>query len=73
LYLDNILIIRQRKKGRSVTCPSKNGSIGSKLTRSFIIEKSKLIQNNNGKVSKQTKLYEYIMSSADLEKWRKRC
>ena len=40
----------------------------AQLTRNFLIEKAKLIKNNNGKVSKQTKLYEYITSSARFRK-----
>jgi len=40
----------------------------AQLTRTFLIEKAKLIKNNNGKLSKQTKLYEYITSSARFRK-----
>jgi hypothetical protein len=40
----------------------------AQLTRNFIIEKAKLIQNNNGKDTKQMKLYEYITSSARFRK-----
>ena len=44
----------------------------AQLTRNFIIEKAKLIKNNNGKVSKQTKLYEYITSSARFRKMQEK-
>ena len=44
----------------------------AKLTRNFIIEKAKLIKNNNGKVSKQTKLYDYIISEARFRKMEER-
>ena len=40
----------------------------AQLTRRFIIEKSKLIQTNNGKDSKKTKLYDYITSSSKIQK-----
>jgi hypothetical protein len=36
----------------------------AELTRNFLIEKTKLIISNNGRASKQTKLYDYITSSA---------
>ena len=36
----------------------------AELTRNFLIEKTKLIISNDGRASKQTKLYDYIMSSA---------
>ena len=42
------------------------------LTRSFLIEKSILIKNNNGKVSKQTQLYDYIISDARFRKMQEK-
>lgn len=36
----------------------------AEFTRNFLIEKSKLIVSNDGRASKQTKLYDYITSSA---------
>ena len=36
----------------------------AELTRNFLIEKTKLIISNDGRASKQTKLSDYIMSSA---------
>ncbi|MGH9980139.1 MAG: DUF2130 domain-containing protein [Nitrososphaeraceae archaeon] len=36
----------------------------AELTRNFLIEKTKLIISNDGRESKQTKLYDYITSSA---------
>ena len=44
----------------------------AELTRSFLIEKTKLIKNNNGKVSKQTKLYDYITSDARFRKMQEK-
>jgi hypothetical protein len=45
-------------------------------THNFIIEKTRLIKNNNGRVSKQIKLYDYIISPARFrrmqEKMKKR-
>jgi hypothetical protein len=38
------------------------------MTRNFIIEKSRMTKNNNGKSSKQIKLYDYITSPARLRK-----
>lgn len=38
------------------------------VTRNFIIEKSRMVKNNNGKTSKQIKLYDYITSPARLRK-----
>lgn len=40
----------------------------AQLTRSFIIEKSRLIQTTNGKDSKETKLYDYITSQTRFRK-----
>lgn len=40
----------------------------AELTRNFVIEKTKLIKNSNGRTSKEKKLYEYITSSARLRK-----
>jgi hypothetical protein len=44
----------------------------AELTRNFLIEKAKLIKNNNGKAAKQTKLYEYITSSARFRKMQEK-
>ena len=44
----------------------------AQLTRKFLIEKSTLIKNNDGKVSKQTKLYDYITSDARFRKMQEK-
>ena len=44
----------------------------AQLTRTFLIEKTKLIKNNNGKVSKQMKLYDYITSDARFRKMQEK-
>ena len=44
----------------------------AELTRNFVIEKAQLVKNNNGRVSKQMKLYDYITGSAQFRKmWEK--
>jgi hypothetical protein len=40
----------------------------AELTRKFVIEKTKLMKNNDGRASKQMKLYDYITSSARIRK-----
>ena len=44
----------------------------AQLTRTFLIEKAKLIKNKNGKASKQTKLYDYITSDARFRKMQEK-
>jgi hypothetical protein len=44
----------------------------AELTRNFVIEKAQLVKNNNGRVSKQMKLYDYITSSARFRKMREK-
>ncbi len=44
----------------------------AQLTRTFLIEKATLIKNNDGKVSKQTKLYDYIISSSRFRKMQEK-
>jgi hypothetical protein len=41
-------------------------------TRNFIIEKIRLIKNNNGKDSKQIKLYDYIISPARFRRMQEK-
>ena len=42
------------------------------LTRSFIIEKTQVVKNGNGRDSKEKKLYDYITSSARFRKMREK-
>jgi len=42
------------------------------LTRKFIIEKTKLTKSNNGKDSKQVRLYEYLTSSTRFRKMQEK-
>jgi acyl-CoA reductase-like NAD-dependent aldehyde dehydrogenase len=44
----------------------------AELTRNFVIEKAQLVKNNNGRVSKQMKLYDYITGSARFRKTREK-
>ena len=44
----------------------------AELTRNFLIEKTRLMTNNNGRASKQVKLYEYITSSARFRKMQEK-
>jgi hypothetical protein len=44
----------------------------AELTRNFLIENRKLIINNNGRASKQTKLYDYITSSARFRRMQEK-
>ena len=44
----------------------------AQLTRTFLIEKTKLIKNNKGKISKQMKLYDYITSDARFRKMQEK-
>jgi hypothetical protein len=44
----------------------------AELTRKFVIEKTKLIKNNNGRTSKEMKLYEYITSSERFRKMQEK-
>jgi hypothetical protein len=41
-------------------------------TRNFIIEKTRLIKNNNGRASKQIKLYDYITSRARFRRMQEK-
>jgi hypothetical protein len=44
----------------------------AELTRKFVIEKTKLIKNSNGRESKQIRLYEYVTSSARFRKMQEK-
>jgi hypothetical protein len=44
----------------------------AELTRNFVIEKAQLVKNNNGRVSKQMKLYDYVTGSARFRKMREK-
>ena len=44
----------------------------AELTRNFIIENTKLIINNDGRASKQTKLYDYITSSSRFRRMQEK-
>ncbi len=44
----------------------------AELTRNFLIEKTKLMINNDGRASKQTRLYDYITSSARFRRMQEK-
>jgi uncharacterized protein DUF2130 len=44
----------------------------AELTRNFVVEKTQLLKNTNGKASKESKLYEYITSSARFRNIREK-
>jgi hypothetical protein len=47
-------------------------SLIGELTRSFIIEKTQVVKNGNGRDSKEKKLYDYITSSTRFRKMREK-